>query len=116
MKFNINGTFYEHDPDRITVRDAMMLKTATGLNLRPFSVGLNELDPDCAVAMAWLLLTKAGVNGPDGQPIQLKDIDFNIIEFFDTDEPDEEPVDPTPGEGSTSPKDSTSPELPKSTD
>ena len=109
QKLNIGGTIYEHDMDHISVADAMKLKTATGLNLKPFSVGLGELDPQCCAALAWLVLTKAGVKGPDGQPIQLKDVDFDMVEFFVEDEP-EEPVDPTPGEDSTSLKDSTSPE------
>lgn len=108
-KFDINGTIYEYDWEHISVRDAMQLKSATGLNLRPFSVGLNELDPDCLVALGWLLQTRAGVKGADGQPIQLKDVDFDTNAFFvEEDEP--EPVDPTPGEPSTSPLASTSPE------
>lgn len=115
QKFNINGSTYEYDMEHVTVRDAMMLKTATGLNLKPFSVGLNELDPGCTAALAWLMQTKAGVKGPDGQPLQLKDVDFDMIEFWAGDEP-EEPVDPTPGEDSNSLKDSTSPEPSTSTD
>jgi hypothetical protein len=109
QKWNVNGTIYEYDMYHTSVRDAMMLKTATGLNLKPFSVGLYELDPDCVAALAWLLQTRAGVKGPGGQPIQLKDVDCDLVEFFVDDEI-EEPVDPTPGEDSTSPKDSTSPE------
>jgi hypothetical protein len=113
-KVNINGVIYDYDIDRVSVRDAMMLKSATGLNLQPFSVGLSQLDPDCMAALAWLLQTKAGVKGPDGQPLQLKDVDFTVTSFF-VDEPVEE-VDPTPGEDSTSPKDSTSPEPSTTTD
>lgn len=115
QKFNVNGAIYEFDYENISVRDAMLLKTATGLNLRPFSVGLNELDPECLQALGWMLQTRAGVKGPDGQPIQLKDVDFATNDFFVEDEP-AVPVDPTPGELSTSPSDSTSPELSPSTD
>jgi hypothetical protein len=107
-KVNINGTIYDYDIDHLSVRDAMILKSATGLNLQPFSIGLSQLDPDCMAALAWLLQTQAGVKGDDGQPLQLKDVDFMVTSFF-VDEPVEE-VDPTPGEDSTSPKDSTSPE------
>jgi hypothetical protein len=107
-KYNINGTVYEYDMDRITVRDAMMLKTATGLNLQPFSTGLSELDPQCLAALAWLVQTKAGVKGPSGEPLKLADVDFDVMEFF-VEEPEPEPVDPTPGEDSTSPEDSTLP-------
>lgn len=115
MKLDINGTIYEYDIDHVGVRDAMALKTATGLNLRPFSVGLNEWDPDCMAALAWLVQTQAGVKGADGQPLKLADVDFDMLAFFvEVDVP--EPVDPTPGEDSTSPKDSTSPELSTSTD
>lgn len=109
-KFNINGTIYEYDIHRCSVRDGMMFKSATGLNLKPFSVGLYELDPDCVAALAWVLLTHAGVKGSDGQPIQLKDVEVDDMVGFFVVEDEPEPVDPTPGEPSTSPSDSTSPE------
>jgi hypothetical protein len=83
MKLNINGAIYEYDLDRITVRDAMMLKTATGLNLKPFSTALGELDPNCLAALAWLVQTKAGVKGADGEPLKFGDVDFDMIEFLE---------------------------------
>jgi hypothetical protein len=83
MKLNINGAIYDYDMDRITVRDAMMLKTATGLNLKPFSTALGELDPNCLAALAWLVQTKAGVKGADGEPLKFTDVDFDMIEFLE---------------------------------
>lgn len=116
MKYRINGTVYEFDWQHATVRDWMALKSVTGLNRRPFATGFDEGDPACMAAVAWLLLSKAGEKGPDGQPIQFKDVDFDVNEFLaDEEEPEEQP-DPTPGEPSTSLSDSTSPEPSTSTD
>lgn len=120
-KYNINGTIYEYDLDRPSVRDAMMLKTATGMNMTPFVQGFNDADPATFRALAWLLLTDAGVKGPHGQPIQLVEVpDFNMLEFLNM-EQDEEPddvADPTTGSSSPSgiTPDSTPPELSQSTD
>jgi len=117
-KYNINGAMYEYDLDRISIRDAMMLKAETGYNLVPFSKGLSDFDPECVQAMAWLIQTTAGVKGPGGQPLKRADLDFDLLAFFadeDEDEPDE--ADPTSGEslpGGVTP-DSTSPEPANST-
>jgi len=101
-KYNINGVEYEFDWNNVTVRDAMMLKTATGLNMRPLMEAFFEVDPDVLAALGWLLLTKAGVKGPDGEPIQLKDVDFTVSTFsVEEPEPEPEPTDPTRGEGSS---------------
>jgi hypothetical protein len=89
VKLNINGTVYDYDPARISVRDAMMLKTATGLNMKPFSTALTELDPDALIALAWLVQTKAGVQGADGEPLKLADVDFDMIEFLEDGQPDD---------------------------
>jgi hypothetical protein len=91
-KYNINGTVYEYDLGRPTVRDAMQLKTATKMNMMPFTQAFNELDPECQVALAWLLLTKAGVKGPTGEPIQLAEVpDFDVYDFISDEQDDEEP-------------------------
>jgi hypothetical protein len=89
MKLNINGTIYDYDMERISVREAMMLKTATGLNLRPFSTALGELDPAALAALAWLVQTKAGVKGADGEPLKFADVDFDMIEFLEDQQPAE---------------------------
>ncbi len=65
-KYNINGAMYEYDLDRPSVRDAMMLKTATGMNMTPFTQAFNDADPAVFQAFAWLLLKRAGVKGTDG--------------------------------------------------
>ena len=117
MKLNINGTFYEWDWARVPIRDAMMLKTATKMNMVPFTQAFNDVDPACFTALAWLLLTRAGVKGPSGAPIQLADVpDFDLLEFLNPEQDVEEPDDAAdPTTGSFSPSgitpDSTSPEL-----
>ena len=116
-KYNINGAMYEYDLDRPSVRDAMMLKTATKMNMVPFTQAFNDVDPACFTALAWLLLTRAGVKGPAGEPIQLADVpDFDLLEFLNPEQDVEEPDDAAdPTTGSSSPSgiapDSTSPEL-----
>jgi len=114
-KFDINGTKYEFDLDHVSVRDAMMLKTATGMNWKPFLQAVGDYDPACAVALAWVLLTRAGVKGADGQPLKLADVpDFDLSKFVEDDEEDAEPdeADPTtvPSSPSGITPDSTSPE------
>jgi len=115
-KYNINGAMYEYDLDRPSVRDAMMLKTATGMNMTPFTQAFNDADPAVFQAFAWLLLKRAGVKGTDGQPLQLADTpDFNMLEFLNYEQDDEEPddaADPTTVSFSLSgiTPDSTSPE------
>ena len=91
-KYNINGAFYEYDIERPMVLDAMMLKTATKMNMVPFTQALNDADPACFTALAWLLLTKAGVKGPAGEPIKLAEVpDFDMYEFLNFEQDDEEP-------------------------
>jgi hypothetical protein len=122
-KYNINGAFYEYDVERPTVRDAMMLKTATKMNMVPFTQALNDADPACFTALAWLLLTKAGVTGPAGEPIKLAEVpDFDMLEFLNVDqdedgEPDGEADPPTvPSSPSGTTADSTPPEPSPTTD
>jgi hypothetical protein len=115
-KYIINGAVYEYDLARPTVADATMLKTATKMNMQPFGQALNELDPACFTALAWVLLTKAGVKGPGGEPIQLAEVpDFDMHDFLNPEQDDEEPDDEAdPPTSSSSPSgitpDSTSPE------
>ena len=112
MKFDINGTIYEYDMEHVSVRDAMMLKGATGFNLRPFSQALGDLDPDCMAALAWVIQTKAGVKGADGDPLKLADVDFDMTAFL-AEELEEDEADPTTGglsSGNGATPDSTSPE------
>jgi hypothetical protein len=115
-KYNINGTTYEYDIERPMVLDAMMLKTATKMNMVPFTQALNDADPVCFTALAWLLLTKAGVKGPAGEPIKLAEVpDFDMLEFLNYDQDGEEPddeTDPPTGPSSTNgtTADSTPPE------
>jgi hypothetical protein len=113
-KYSINGVIYEYDMDHMPISDAMMIKVATGLNVKPLTDGIRDFDPACLQAFGWLLLTRAKVKGADGQPVKLADVDFDMLAFFveeDEPEPDSE-ADPTPGEalpGGVTP-DSTSPE------
>jgi hypothetical protein len=116
MKLNINGTVYDWDMDHITARDAMMLKTATGFNLKPFVQALTDVDPDCMIALAWVVQTQAGVKGTDGEPLKLADVDFDLGAFL-VQEPEDE-ADPTVGglsSGNGATPDSTSPEPSTST-
>ncbi len=97
MKLDINGTFYEFDLNHVPVRDAMMLKTATGMNWKPFLQSIDDYDPECLLALAWVVLTRAGVKGADDQPLKLADVpDFDMSTFLvEEQEPDGEADPPT---------------------
>jgi hypothetical protein len=92
VKLNINGTFYEWDWAHVPIRDAMMLKTATGMNMTPFARSFDDLDPECLLAVAWVVLIKAGVKGADGQPIKRDDIDFDLNTFIADDNAEPDPT------------------------
>jgi hypothetical protein len=116
MKFDINGTFYEFDLNHVPVRDAMRLKVATGMNWKPFLQSIDDYDPDCLLAVAWVVLTRAGVINAAGVPLKLADVpDFDLSTFLvgeqDVEEPDGEADPPTaPSSPSGITPDSTSPE------
>jgi hypothetical protein len=105
VKLNINGTFYEWDWAHVPIRDAMMLKTATGMNMTPLARSFDDLDPECLLAVAWVALTKAGVKAADGTPLKLADVpDFDLNTFIaidigdlDDDAAQHEKPDPTGG-------------------
>jgi len=86
------------------------------MNMAPFAQAFQDADPGCFQALAWLLLTKAGVKGPGGEPIQLAEVpDFDLLEFLNPEQDVEEPDDAAdPTTGSFSPSgitpDSTPPE------
>jgi hypothetical protein len=91
VKLNINGTFYDWDWGHVPIRDAMMLKTATGMNMTPFARSFDDLDPECLLAVAWVVLTRAGVKAADGTPLKLADVpdfDLNTFVALEPDEPD----------------------------
>ncbi|HEX5347853.1 MAG TPA: hypothetical protein VFW64_12265 [Pseudonocardiaceae bacterium] len=99
----MGGQIYDYDLDRISVRDAMMLKTATGKNVGEFTQALGDLDPECLIALGWVAQTHAGVKNDAGQPVQPGDIDFEIATFIVPDDDAHgdpaEPLHPsTPGE------------------
>ena len=100
MKLDINGTFYEFDLNHVPVRDAMRLKVATGMNWKPFLQSIDDYNPECLLALAWVVLTRAGVKDAAGEPLKLADVpDFDLSTFLveeqDVEEPDGEADPPT---------------------
>ncbi len=63
------------DEERMTLTDAFAIKAASGLSLRPFFGGLNEMDPLSLQTLVWFLRYK------QGKAIPLPEVDFVIADL-----------------------------------
>lgn len=66
---------WELDDEKLTLADAFLIKSGTGLALKPFFEGVAEMDPTCLQGLVWFLRRKAGEN------VNVADIDFVITEL-----------------------------------
>jgi hypothetical protein len=85
------GTFND---ERITLQDAFAIKAASGLNLKPFFTGLNEMDPLSVQTLVWFLKHKKG------EQIPLAELDF-VIADLDMTEVKEDPSQPAETEATS---------------
>lgn len=60
MKLDIDGTFYEYDPDALTLEEAFQLKEATGWGLRAFAEAFDDREPAAIAFVAYLARKRAG--------------------------------------------------------
>jgi hypothetical protein len=100
MKFRVDGQMYDFDQSRITVKEAMLIKTATGYGLKTFLEGLEDGDPFSITSIVWLARIRDGE-----KTLKFDEIDFNLIDF-EAEDSDPDPTQPgeTPGvPASTSP-------------
>jgi len=93
MKFRVDGRMYEFDQSRITIKEAMQIKTATGYGLKTFMEGLQDGDPFSIASLVWLARIRDGDTG-----LKFDDVDFNLIDF-EAENVEEDPMLPgvTPG-------------------
>jgi hypothetical protein len=61
VKFAVYGTCYEiPEPDDLSTRELRDVKKHTGMGLRGFAEGLNDMDPDSITAIVYLAKKRAG--------------------------------------------------------
>lgn len=77
----------------LTVKDAFTIKAATGMNLRPFLEGLQQMDPLSLQGLIWFL------RRPAEPQLRIEDVDFKIADLRL--EQVEDAEDPTVGESPT---------------
>lgn len=66
------GTF---DDEGMSLQDAFAIKAASGLSLKPFFAGLNDMDPLSLQTLVWFLKHKKG------EQIPLPEVDFLFSEL-----------------------------------
>src|SRR5664280_199273 len=81
---------WEFDERKLELKDAFAIKSATGLNLKPFMQGIADMDPLCLQGLVWF------VQRTDRPGQRLEDINFKIVDLTLEQVEDAEPVDPTP--------------------
>lgn len=76
---------WELDDSKLTLADAFLIKSGTGLALKPFFEGVQDLDPHCLQGLVWFLRQKAG------ERVAVTDIDFVVtdLELSQDDNPPE---------------------------
>ena len=97
MKVRIGDTVHEFvSAEKLTLKEAMRIKMATGLNLLDLYNGSETGDPFAIAAMAWIIRLRNGE-----KDLKFDDIDFELGDFeFLPDEPSAAEADPTtPPEG-----------------
>jgi hypothetical protein len=73
MKVDYEGEVLEFDLEKITVRQAMMLKQKLGLTLLGLDEGLATGDPAAMLAVYWLMRTL------NGDKVDIDDLDFKVV-------------------------------------
>jgi hypothetical protein len=78
----LDGQSWMFDEDDITIQDAYMLKSVTGMGLRGFFEGLQDMDPQCLQALVWFLRRKAG------EQVQMDEVNFKVTSLQMEQQPD----------------------------
>lgn len=80
MHFDVEwaGKKYHYDPEDITVRQGMVIKTYTGLDLKPWETALDNGDVKSWQALMWLMKQM------NGERTQIQTEDFPIVKFMNT--------------------------------
>lgn len=76
IKFELGGTAYEYDDTQMSVKEARLIKQHTGMGLRSWALGLQDMDVDALVAVVFLAKRRAGeaIRWQDLDTINVNDI------------------------------------------
>jgi hypothetical protein len=69
------GESWPFDDEELTLKDAFRIKAVSGLSLKGFLTGVQDMDPLALQALIHFLRTKAG------ESVRLEDIDFRIADL-----------------------------------
>lgn len=64
---------WQFDDEKITLGEAFQIKSGTGLALKPFFEGVNEMDPLCLQGLIWWLRRRDGEAS-----LSMADVDFVV--------------------------------------
>lgn len=86
IRFTIDGEKHEFDGDKFSNLEAIALKRKTieHWDVEQFEVAFKEFDPEAVTFLVWIALKR------EGQDLALGDVDFDLIEFSQSIEVDEE--------------------------
>lgn len=87
-KVKLGEAEWEFDGDNLTLEDAFLIKSETGMALRPFLRGVADLDPICLQGLVWFCRRKSG------ELIPIKAVQFKIRDLDIEQDDDEEDADP----------------------
>jgi hypothetical protein len=85
VKVTVDGQVYEYDPSRLMLTEAIEVQEKTGLNLKRWQAGLEEMDAFAVKALVYLLKKRAGET-PDWATL-----DFDLASLDIDDEPPPDP-------------------------
>ena len=91
MRFVVNGTKYELDPEALLVSELDWLERKSGLSPREFFEGLGEMKPSAVRGLVWFAMKRAGEDMPE----KLDDLDFPLLEVMGSMEADDAEAPPT---------------------
>lgn len=74
-KVKLGDAEWLFDESAVTLEDAFLIKTGTGLALKPFLQGVADLDPTCLQGLVWFLRRKAG------EAIPMEVVQFTIMDL-----------------------------------
>jgi hypothetical protein len=84
MKVTVDGQVYDYDPTRLMLTEAIEVQEKTGLNLKRWQAGLEQMDAFAVKALVYLLKKRAGET-PDWATL---DFDLAGLEIEDDSPPD----------------------------
>lgn len=85
LRFTIDGEKYEFNPRRLMNVEAIAIKQATNLTLQGWNDAISQADPVAITAMVWIVRKR------EDPTVQFADVEFNLMEFLESLESDEEP-------------------------